>query len=330
MLIESPSGVFCPAGGFHIDPWGPTERALITHAHGDHARPGSQAYLCAEPAGRLLERRFGPDVRIETVTYGQIITIGAVRVSFHPAGHILGSAQIRLEGSDGVWVVAGDYKRAADPTCAPFEPVACDTFVTESTFGLPIYRWDRTDVVIAEILAWWDENREGQRTSALFCYTLGKAQRILAELARVTDRTVFVHGAMQPMIDAYREAGVQTLETAFVTEQPRARKFAGELVLAPLSARGTPWMRRLGVHSDAFASGLMRVRGVRRQRAFDRGFVLSDHADWPALLDTIAETGARRVLATHGHAEPLARYLREQGLDAGIMRTAWEGEPEGE
>lgn len=330
MLVESPSGVFCPAGGFHIDPWGPAERALVTHVHGDHARPGSDAYLCAEPSRRLLERRFGPDARIEAVPYGEAITIGGVRVSFHPAGHILGSAQIRIEGSSGVWVVAGDYKRAADPTCAPFEPVPCDTFATESTFGLPIYRWDRTDIVIAEILAWWDGNRQGQRTSVLFCYTVGKAQRILAELARVTDRPVFVHGAMVPMIEAYRDAGVRLLETASVTEQPKGSKFAGELVLAPLSARGTPWMRRLGVHSDAFASGLMRVRGVRRQRAFDRGFVLSDHADWPALLETIAETRAHRVLATHGHAEPLARYLREQGLDAGIMRTAWEGEPEGQ
>jgi putative mRNA 3-end processing factor len=330
LLVESPSGVFCPAGGFHIDPWGPAERALITHVHGDHARPGSDAYLCAEPSRRLLERRFGPDARIEAVPYGEPITIGDVRVSFHPAGHILGSAQIRIEGSGGVWVVAGDYKRAADPTCAPFEPVPCDTFVTESTFGLPIYRWDRTDVVIAEILAWWDENREGQRTSVLFCYTVGKAQRILAELARATDRPVFVHGAMVPMIEAYRDAGVRMLETASVTEQPKGRKFAGELILAPLAAGGTPWMRRLGVHSDAFASGLMRVRGVRRQRAFDRGFVLSDHADWPALLETIAETRAERVLATHGHAEPLARYLRDQGLDAGVMRTAWEGEPEGD
>jgi putative mRNA 3-end processing factor len=333
MLIESPSGLFCPAGGFYVDPWGPADRALITHVHGDHARPGSEAYLCAEPSRRLLERRLGPDVRVEARPYGEAITLGDVRVSFHPAGHILGSAQIRIEhqrGADGIWVVAGDYKRAADPTCAPFEPVPCDTFVTESTFGLPIYRWDRTETVVAEILEWWNENRRSQRTSVLFCYTTGKAQRILAELAGATDGEVFVHGAMSPMIEAYREAGVHMLTTAPVIEQPKGRKFAGELVLAPLSARGTPWMRRLGDHSDAFASGLMRVRGVRRQRSFDRGFVLSDHADWPALLQTIAETGASRVLATHGHAEPLARYLSEQGLDAGVMRTAWEGEPEGD
>ena len=328
MLIDSPSGLFCPAGGFHLDPWGPVERALITHVHGDHARPGSQTYLCAEPSRRLLERRFGPDVRIETLPYLERLTLGDVVVSFHPAGHILGSAQIRLEGAGGVWVAGGDYKRAEDPTCAPFEPVTCNTFISESTFGLPIYRWDRTETVIAEILEWWDDNRQNERTSVLFCYTAGKAQRILAELARVTDRPVFVHGAMLQMIEAYREAGIRMLPTASVTEQPKGRKFSGELVLAPLSARGTPWMRRLGMHSDAFASGLMRVRGVRRQRAFDRGFVLSDHADWPALLETISSTGAGRVLATHGHAEPLARYLREQGVDAAVMRTAWEGEPE--
>jgi putative mRNA 3-end processing factor len=330
MLTETPAGLYCPAGGFHIDPWGPVERALITHAHGDHARLGSQAYLCADPSRRLLQRRFGPDARIESVPYGELLTIGDVRASFHPAGHIRGSAQIRLEGASGVWVVAGDYKRAADPTCIPFEPVPCDTFVTESTFGLPIYRWDPTAVVIDEILAWWDENSRNSRTSVLFCYTIGKVQRVLAELARVTDCPAFVHGMMLPMIDTYREDGVEMLTVSSATEQPKGRKFGGELVLAPLAARGTPWMRRLGDHSDAFASGLMRVRGVRRQRAFDRGFVLSDHADWPALLQTISETGASRVLATHGHSEPLARYLRDSGLEAGLIVTAWEGEPAGD
>lgn len=328
MLIETAAGLFCAAGGFHVDPWGAVDRALITHAHGDHARPGSAAYLCAEPCGPLLRRRFGEEVPVETLPYGERTRIGDVTVSFHPAGHVLGSAQIRIEGRDGVWVVSGDYKRAADPTCAPFEPLACDTFITESTFGLPIYRWDPVAAVIDDIMGWWARNDAEGRTSILFCYTLGKAQRLLAELARVTDRTVLVHGMMMGMIDAYRDAGVPMLPVRVLTERPRGTSFAGELVLAPLSARGTPWMRRLGDLSDGFASGLMRVRGVRRQRAFDRGFVLSDHADWPALLDTIRETGASRVLATHGHAEPLARHLRESGLDAGIIRTAWEGELE--
>jgi putative mRNA 3-end processing factor len=335
MLQETPDGLFCPGGGFHVDPWQPVERALITHAHGDHARPGHAAYLCAEAGAPLLRRRLGADAVIESVPYGRALTIGSVRVSVHPAGHVLGSAQIRVEGDRGTWVVSGDYKRADDPTCAPFEPVRCDTFITESTFGLPIYRWDPTASVIGDIMGWWEGNRAAGRTSVLFCYVLGKAQRLLAELARVTDRAVFIHGMMAGMIDTYREAGVTMLPVKPVIEQARTRKtpaasFAGELVLAPLSARGTPWMRRLGDVSDGFASGLMRVRGVRRQRAFDRGFVLSDHADWPALLDTIRETGATRVLATHGHAEPLARHVTTLGLESGVMRTAWEGEPSGD
>ena len=335
MLTETSSGLWCAAGGFHIDPWEPVERALITHAHGDHARPGNAAYLCSTSCESLLRRRFGSDARIEVAPYGQPLTLGDVRVSFHPAGHVLGSAQIRIEGSDGVWVVGGDYKRTADPTCEAFEPVRCDVFITESTFGLPIYRWDPTETIIDDIALWWKSNGDVGRTSVLFCYTIGKAQRLLAELMRVTDRTVYVHGMMLGMIDAYRQSGISLLPVEPVIERTsrgrsKSASFAGELVLAPLSARGTPWMRRLGDISDAFASGLMRVRGVRRQRGYDRGFVLSDHADWPALLQTIAETGASRVLATHGHAEPLARYLSQQGLESGVIRTAWEGEPTGD
>ncbi|MEO5896098.1 MAG: ligase-associated DNA damage response exonuclease [Vicinamibacterales bacterium] len=334
MLVETADGLYCPAGGFHIDPWQPVARALLTHAHGDHARPGSSAYLCTHETVPILRRRFGADAPLESLPYGELRSIGDVRVSFHPAGHVLGSAQIRIEGPEGVWVAAGDYKRAADPTCTAFEPVRCDTFITESTFGLPIYRWDPTEVVVSDILSWWNGNRETEKTSVIFCYTLGKAQRLLAELARVCDRPVFVHGMMLGMIDGYREAGVALPEVQTVIERakPRGdkRSLAGELVLAPLSARGTPWMRRLGQHSDAFASGLMRVRGVRRQRAYDKGFVISDHADWPALLTTIAETGASRVLATHGYAEPLARHLSSIGLESGIIRTAWEGETAGD
>ncbi len=334
-LSESACGLFCARGAFHIDPWEPVARALITHAHADHARPGSAAYLCAAPAEPLLRRRLGAEARIESLPYGAPLTLGEVRASFHPAGHVLGSAQIRLESTEGVWVVAGDYKRAADPTCTPFEPLRCDIFITESTFGLPIYRWDPTAAVVDDIANWWQGNGDDGRTSVLFCYTLGKAQRILAELMRVTDRPVYAHGMMLGMIDAYRDVGVAMLPVRPVIERAKgarstAASFAGELVLAPLSARGTPWMRRLGDVSDAFASGLMRVRGVRRQRGFDRGFVLSDHADWPALLQTVADTGASRVLATHGYADPLARYFSDRGLQAGTIRTAWEGEPSGD
>jgi putative mRNA 3-end processing factor len=326
VLSETPDGLYCAAGDFYVDPWGAVDRAVITHAHGDHARIGSRAYLCATPGGAILQHRLGPESRIEVLDYGTRLRIGGVTVSFHPAGHILGSGQLRIEGDDGVWVVSGDYKRAADPTCAPFEPVRCDTFITESTFALPIFRWDPADETIGELLSWWDANRAGGMASVLFCYTLGKAQRVLAALAAVTDRRVLVHGAMTAMTEIYRRAGVTMLETDVLVERARGASTAGELILAPLFARGTPWMRRIGEFSDAFASGTMRVRGMRRQRNVDRGFALSDHADWPALLQTVADVGASRVLATHGYPEPLARYLRERGIDSGTIRTAWEGE----
>jgi putative mRNA 3-end processing factor len=326
VLQETSDGLYCPAGDFHLDPWGSVDRAVITHAHGDHARAGSRAYLCAATCGPLLARRLEPGVGIEAVPYNQPLRVGDVTVSFHPAGHILGSAQVRVEGASGVWVVSGDYKRQPDPTCEPFEPVKCDTFVTESTFGLPIFRWDPAPLVIAGLLRWWEDNRAAGVASVVFCYTLGKAQRILAELSRVTDRPVLVHGAMVAMTEAYRATGVHMLPTQLLVERDTRTSPAGELVLAPLSARGTPWMRRLGDFSDAFASGTMRVRGMRRQRNVDRGIVLSDHADWPALLETVREVGASRVLTTHGYPEALARYLRSQGLDSAPIRTAWEGE----
>jgi len=325
MIAETSQGLFCEAGGFYVDPWQPVKRAVITHAHADHARPGSEAYLCAPECAPLLRRRL-QDGSIEIQPWGQPITIGDVRVSLHPAGHILGSAQVRIEHHGDVWVVSGDYKRAADPTCLPFEPVKCNTFITEATFGLPIYTWDPSAVVIAEIMEWWRANRAQDRASVLFCYVLGKAQRILAELRDVADEPIRLHGAMAALTDLYRDAGVALAPTERIAEDMRGRALAGSLVLAPLSARGTPWMRRLPNPSVAFASGLMRVRGVRRQRAFDRGFVLSDHADWRALLDTIHETGASRVLVTHGWSDALARFLSERGLETGTLRTAFEGE----
>ncbi len=326
MIASSPAGLFCEPGNFHIDPWAPVERAVVTHAHSDHASPGSAAYLCAAPGAALLRRRL-PEARVETLAYGEHVTIGDTRVSFHPAGHILGSSQIRVEHAGEVWVVSGDYKRQADPTCAAFEPVRCHTFITEATFGLPIYTWDPPAAIVDEIVTWWRENREQERPSVVFCYVLGKAQRILAELRDASDAPIHLHGAMAAMTDAYRESGIPLAAATRVTEDMRGKALARSLVLAPLSARGTPWMRRLPHASVGFASGLMRVRGVRRQRAFDRGFVLSDHADWPALLSTIAETGASRVLVTHGWSDALARYLTEtRGLETGTIRTAFEGE----
>jgi putative mRNA 3-end processing factor len=326
VIVETSAGLYCEAGGFHIDPWQPVDRALITHAHGDHARPGSHAYLCAAGGEPLLRARV-PGAAVETIPYGTSIAIGGVRVSFHPAGHILGSAQIRIERGGEIWAMSGDYKRQADPTCEPFEPVRCHTFITEATFGLPIYTWDPARLVVDDIVAWWHDNRDQERPSVLFCYVLGKAQRILAEIGDRADGPIHLHGAMCALTDAYREAGIAMARAERITPEMRGKALARSLVLAPPSARGTPWMRRLPNASDAFASGVMRVRGVRRQRAFDRGFALSDHADWGALLDTVRDTGASRVLVTHGWSDALARYLAEErGLETGVIRTAYEGE----
>jgi putative mRNA 3-end processing factor len=336
MLIEpTDSGLYCAAGGFHIDPWQPVARAIVTHAHGDHLRPGSRAYLCATAAEPLVRQRLeaavaagGNGAQIEAVPYGDGVDMNGVRVSLHPAGHILGSAQVRVEHRGEVWVASGDYKRAADPTCDPFEPQRCHTFITEATFALPAFHWDPPEHTVRDICQWWDEMRGAQRPAVLFAYALGKAQRVLAELARCVDRHVYVHGALMDAIDSYRAAGARLVPTVRATDESRGRSFAGELIVAPLAARGSIWMRRFGDHSSAFASGWMRLRGARRRRAYDRGFALSDHADWDALVATVAETGAGRVFVTHGYTHQLARYLADRGLDARPWHTRYEGEPE--
>jgi len=328
LFTDGREGLACAAGGFHVDPREPVSFAVVTHAHADHAVPGSARYLCAQPSLALLRHRLGADATIDAVPYGEERLLGETRVSFHPAGHILGSAQVRVDGRGEVWVVTGDYKREADPTCARFEPVRCDVLVTEASYALPIFRWDDPREVFRDIHRWWEAN--ARRASVLFCYVLGKAQRILAGLAELTQRPVYVHGALEPLTRVYREAGVQMVPTLPVAETAKGRSFAGELVLAPITARGSPWMRRFGESESAFASGSMRIRGQRRRRSFDRGFVLSDHADWPGILRTIEESGARRVFATHGYREALVHWLRERGVDADAAGLAHPTDPEGD
>jgi putative mRNA 3-end processing factor len=328
LLEEKREGLQCEPGGFFLDPREPVPFAVVTHAHADHAVPGSGRYLCATPSVPLLRHRLGADASIEGAAYGEQRDIGAVRLSFHPAGHVLGSAQVRIEHERSVWVATGDYKREADPTCAPFEPLRCDVLVTEASYALPIFRWDDPREIFADMHRWWQGNP--QRASLLFCYVLGKAQRILAGLAELTDRPVYVHGALEPITRIYREAGIRMLPTLPVAETQKGRSFAGELVLAPITARGSTWMRRFGEAESAFASGSMRIRGQRRRRSFDRGFALSDHADWPGILRTIEESGARRVLATHGYREALVRYLTERGTDAAAVGLAQPTDPEGD
>lgn len=320
LVIARPEGLYCPPGDFFIDPWRPVDRAVITHAHSDHARPGHAHYLAHRQAAGILRQRVG-DIRLQTLDYGEVVHQRDVRVSLHPAGHVLGSAQVRIEHAGEVWVASGDYKTGPDPTCAPFEPVRCHTFITESTFGLPIYRWPDARALSDEIAAWWRANAAAGRTSLLYCYAFGKAQRILSALPGDVGPIV-VHGAVEPLNQVYRAEGIALPPT--VRADALAREaLRSALVLAPPSAQGTSWLRRFVDPSAAFASGWMQLRGTRRRRGVDRGFVLSDHADWPGLNAAIDATGATRVIVTHGQVPVMVRWLQERGLEAGGFATEY-------
>ena len=325
LLQVTDAGLYCSEGDFYIDPWKPVGRAVVTHAHSDHACWGCKRYLTSETGAGVLKLRMGADAVIDTLKKGKELQINGVTVSLFPAGHILGSSQIRVEYRGEIWVVSGDYKVEPDPTCEPFEPVTCHTFISECTFGLPIYRWEQEDIVFEQINDWWRTNRDNGRTSLLFGYSLGKAQRLLAGVDS-TIGPIYSHGAVEPMNQEYRKAGITLPETTYVGSLPKNTEWAGSLIVAPPSANGTPWTRKFGPTSTGFASGWMRIRGPRRRRSVDRGFVLSDHADWPGLLLSIKATGAERVLLTHGYTAVLARWLAEQGLNASTLATRFEGE----
>jgi putative mRNA 3-end processing factor len=331
-------GLYCPAGDFYIDPWRAVQRAIITHGHADHARAGSAHYTTLASGSAILRQRLGQSIQVQGLQNAQAISVNGVRVSLHAAGHILGSAQVRMEHQGEVTVVTGDFKRTPDPSCDAFEVVQCDTLITEATFALPIYRWPDPQNVAAEILEWWQAQAQRDRAAVLFCYSLGKAQRILAELRKLMNSTAYLHGAMVPLTEIYREHGVQMLATepvsAATDEQTEAseparkrgvknkrKDWRGALILAPPSAAGSTWMHQFGACSTAFASGWMAVRGARRRQSYDRGFVLSDHADWDGLVQTVRESRAQEVFATHGQSDQLTRYLREQGIKAQALQT---------
>ena len=323
LVLVNDRGLYCPAGDFYIDPWRPVARAVLTHAHADHARPGSAHYLAAREGGALTRARLGPEAMVETLPYGETCTVNGVRVSLHPAGHVLGSAQVRLEHRGRVWVVSGDYKLDPDPTCAPFEPVRCEVFISESTFGLPVYRWPAPAELMAQINAWWSANAAAGRASLIGAYALGKSQRILAGIDPGLG-PIYTHGAVEKLARAYRECGVALPGTRPLAEA-RKNDLRGALLLAPPSYVGGAGGRRADT-ATALASGWMLVRGRRRRRVVDRGFVLSDHADWPGLMRAIRESGAGTVLLTHGYVAEMVRWLREQGWQADALSAPFEAE----
>jgi putative mRNA 3-end processing factor len=330
LVVRRPEGLYCPPGGFYIDPWRPVARAVITHAHADHARRGHGAYLATAVSAGVLRARLGP-ITLQGVAYGEAVAIDGVRVSLHPAGHVLGSAQVRIERRGRVWVASGDYFASGhtddhNATCAPFEPVRCECFITESTFGLPVYRWRAQRDVLAEIDAWWSTNAAAGRPSLLLAYSFGKAQRLLAGVDASIGPLV-VHGAVDALNDAYRAAGVALPPTQALEALRGRPELRRALVVAPPGVAGSAWARALGDASDAFASGWMQLRGARRRQGLDRGFALSDHADWPGLVRAISATGAQRVIVTHGYEATLVRWLRQQGLQADSFQTEFGAEP---
>lgn len=325
MVLEfQEQGIYCPAGDFFIDPWRPVDRALITHGHADHARTGHRRYLATHAAGPVMRHRLG-QITLEGIAYGEPRRIGDATVSFHPAGHVPGSAQIRVEHRGEVWVVSGDYKTTADALSEPFEPVRCHAFITECTFGLPVFAWAEEEALSSEINDWWATCRAQGKHAALGAYSLGKAQRVLS-MVNPDIGPILTHGAVENTNAVLRAQGLSLPDTIRVTPDLDLSQYPGALIIAPPSALAGNWLRRFGPVSTGIASGWMALRGVRRRRAADRGFVISDHADWDGLNTAIRETGATRIFATHGYTATFRQWLEEQGYDAGIVQTEFEGE----
>ncbi|WP_419913782.1 ligase-associated DNA damage response exonuclease [Hoeflea sp.] len=324
LLEFTDRGIYCRQADVYIDPWKPVGRALITHGHADHARFGHGSYLSTEAAAPVIRLRLG-DIALQTVKFGETRTINGVAVSFHPAGHIPGSAQIRIEYKGEVWVVSGDYKVRPDNLSEPFEPIRCHTFISECTFGLPVFKWRAQEDVFADINAWWRENAGAGRTSVLGAYSLGKAQRLLAGIDAGIG-PIYTHGAVENTNAVLRAQGLALPPTTQVTDAQNKNDYPGALVIAPPGALGSNWMRRFPKASTGFASGWMALRGVRRRRAVDRGFVLSDHCDWTELNEAIAATGAENIYVTHGYTEIFRRWLETRGYYARIVETEFRGD----
>jgi len=313
MLIRpEPSGLYCEQGGFYIDPSRSVDRAIITHAHADHARRGSKHYLCTTESEALLRVRLGKKCPLETLPYGKSVDMGGVRVSLHPAGHILGSAQVRVEYQGEVWVVSGDYKTQKDPTCTPFEPQACHTFISECTFGMPIYRWPSPDHEWQRMQAWWQRNREAGITSVIHAYSLGKAQRVLHSL-RSSKHPILIHPSIQDLLPAYESQGVSFPKTETLHPESIQAAKRQALIVTPSAAALEECLGEADTWEANDVSGWAQMRSFRRKRGLPGGFVISDHADWDGLNKTIEATGASRVYLTHGDGAMLEQWWQKKG-----------------
>jgi putative mRNA 3-end processing factor len=324
-LIEfTDKGFYCPAGGFYIDPWRPVDYALITHAHSDHARWGHKHYLCHHLTKPLLELRLGPQT-YQSIGWNEPFTRNGVRISLHPAGHVIGSSQVRIEYKGEVWVISGDYKTEHDGLSVAFEPVRCHTFITECTFGLPIYNWKPQEIIYDSIRQWVLKNVEQGFSSVVFAYSLGKAQRVAQALAQ-TGIPLFVHGSVWNTHQQLQASGVNLPVVSRVQPGTAKKDLQRSVIIAPASTAGTSWLQQFSPFKTAVCSGWMQVRGTVRRQSIEAGFALSDHADWNGLLSAVKATNAERVYATHGFQAAFSRYLNEQGIEAAEVTTEFGGE----
>lgn len=323
LLAFTNKGIYCEQANVYLDPWRPVERALISHGHADHSRWGHQKYSTHHNNIPIIKHRLG-NINVTGKAYGESFIVNNVKFSFHPAGHIPGSSQIRVEHKGEVWVFTGDYKLGEDGISTPYETVKCHTFITECTFGLPAFKWRPQTEVFNDINEWWATNKAEGKTSVLFGYTLGKAQRLLRHLDTSIGK-IYTHGAVEKMTEVLRPQ-LELPPTELITRDTDKKDIKGNIIIAPPSTHGSVWLRKFAPFVTATASGWMAFRGARRRRAIDKGFVLSDHADWEELLLAIKETGCEKVIATHGYTDIFSRYLKEQGYDARTESTQYEGE----
>lgn len=323
LLAFNDKGIYCAEADVYLDPWRPVDKAIISHGHADHSRWGHKQYITHHTNVPIIKHRLG-DIQVTGKAWDESFVINNVKFSLHPAGHIIGSSQIRVEYKGEVWVFSGDYKTEDDGVAVPYEPVKCHSFITECTFGLPAFKWLPQDLVMNDINNWWQQNREDGRTSILFGYSLGKAQRLLKFLDPSIGK-IYTHGAIENMTEVIRPM-LELPETIRITRDTKKEEFKGNIVLAPPSAQGTTWIRKMVPYVTASASGWMAFRGARRRRAIDKGFVLSDHCDWQGLLTSIKATGCEKVICTHGYSDIFSKYLTEQGYDARTEATQYEGE----
>lgn len=319
VLEFRPEGIYCSQGDFYIDPWRPVDKALITHGHADHARFGSKKYLCTDIAAPVIRHRLG-NVAIETIPYEKELSLNGVNVSFYPAGHVPGSAQILIEIKGERWVVSGDYKVVDDGLSTPFKPIKCHSFISECTFGLPAFNWLPQEQVFKEINSWWQQCTSDGLTPILAAYGLGKAQRLIAGLD-TNIGPILTHGAIEKTNQIMRDQKIAIPETFLVTSKLDLANFKNAIVLAPPSALSTSWVKKFGKISTGYASGWMAIRGIKRRRAADKGFVISDHADWNGLNLAIKETEAEKIFVTHGYTDSFSKWLQFKGLNASVVKT---------